>query len=109
MPTQGVYAIRNKANGRVYIGASVNAEARFSYHLRGWGNRAIRRDALSYGVDSFAFELLETVARWSDLRDAEQRWIDQFDADALYNVAPQQSRNNWGHVRRSRSTDQEQL
>lgn len=83
--TIGIYAIRSKRNGKVYVGASTNIEGRWSFHRsvlnRGlhhsWHlQRAWERD----GADAFEWIILEEVDNKDDLRSAEQKWLDTYQA-----------------------------
>lgn len=91
----GVYAIRNTRTGKAYVGSSVDMQRRRRTHWRELRNGThgcakLQRSWLKHGADSFAFEVLETVASdEAELRGAEQRWIDRLDAVRHgYNVNP---------------------
>jgi hypothetical protein len=65
-PPMGVYAVRNRATGRVLVGASRNVDAalqrlRFELRMRGCRNAALMRDWIAQGADAFSFEVLERV------------------------------------------------
>lgn len=92
--TAGVYAIRNRANNRVYVGSSFNIELRWKRHLdslqHGNGMKTLQADWNFYGPDSFRLDMLEVGARDNaTLQEAEQRWLDELhaqDPDVLYNA-----------------------
>lgn len=94
--TMGVYLIRNKANGKVYVGSSVRIEERWEDHIRELnGNRHNNRYLLhawqKYGQENFSFEIIETTDDESSLVDLEQKWIDYFrsyERDKGYNLSP---------------------
>lgn len=82
----GIYKITNKINGKVYIGQSVDIEARFRKHRSAPFNptnnsyfghfySAIRK----YSLDNFSFEILEECTK-AQLDDREKYWIAYFDS-----------------------------
>jgi len=81
---KGIYMIENKANGMVYIGKSVNINARFKSHFlelgRGNGNKKIQKDYDIYGLDSFETKILEFVEASDDLEDKETAYIQKFNS-----------------------------
>ncbi len=87
----GVYVIRCLANGRMYIGSSINVAMRLSRHrtlLRGGRheNSKLQRHFDKYGEDSFVFEPIE-AAEPGQVLLAEQRWIDLlWDSGRLLNL-----------------------
>jgi group I intron endonuclease len=92
--TQGIYSIKNKLNGKVYIGSSKNIEGRIYHHkqllARGKHHsiklqRAWNRD----GADNFEFSIIETVEENINLFEVEQNFIDQYEAYNQYNVSKQ--------------------
>lgn len=67
----GVYAVRNLSNGRVLLGASVNAEGalnrhRFELQQRGHRNPDLQRDWLAQGGEQFAFEIVHRLKKSED-------------------------------------------
>lgn len=105
--TMGVYAIRNKVTGRTYVGSSLNVETRIRRQLHSMRSAAQRgrhaphtgsdhlyRDWLIYGGDAFEGMLLEVVESADDLQSAEQRHMDAFGKDQLYNRKPAH-RSDW--------------
>jgi len=74
-----IYAIRNKTNGKVYIGKTERSlNRRWKQHLceanRGMGfrlHRAIRK----YGADAFTVSLLSTAATRDQLKELERDFI----------------------------------
>jgi hypothetical protein len=70
-PAAGVYAIRNLAEGRVYLGASMNVEgalnrARFELRQRGHRHKALMADWLRLGEAQFAFEVVDVLKKRDD-------------------------------------------
>ena len=62
--TCGIYKITNTANGKVYIGSSVDVHGRFNCHrsdLRNnrHGNQHLQNAWNLYGENSFVFEIIE--------------------------------------------------
>jgi group I intron endonuclease len=79
--TSGIYQIRNKLNGKVYIGSAVNIRARISTHHTALENGyhknpRLRNAWTKYGEAAFEVVVLELVAEASDLLEREQFWID---------------------------------
>lgn len=78
--TQGIYCIKNRASGRVYVGSSINVEKRIARHRyllrRGkhWSH-LMCRSWEKYGEQSFEFVLVETVEDANFLLPREQFWI----------------------------------
>ena len=77
--TCGVYQIKNKVNGKSYVGASTNVSSRFSNHLnrdaRKYYWRDFYKDILSYGKINFECILLEECKK-EDLLEKEQYYYD---------------------------------
>ncbi len=74
----GIYAFRNKENGKVYVGQSKKVLTRKKQHERGDTNNSRRfHNAMNkHGPDGFEFEVLEYCS--SDLMDErEVYWINQ--------------------------------
>jgi hypothetical protein len=62
----GVYQVKNTANGRLFLGSSLNLEGllnrnRFMLRNNGHTNKALQADWNQYGPDQFIFEILEVV------------------------------------------------
>ncbi len=93
--TCGVYAIRNKTNGKVYVGSSKKIEYRFTTHRRELrrgvhSNSHLQNAWLRYGEDSFVLEILEQCSA-GDLDTREQHYIDEYhclDRQCGYNISP---------------------
>jgi hypothetical protein len=67
----GVYAIRNTANGRVFVGASLDLEGalnrqRFELRMRGHRDAALQRDWDQFGAEAFRFDVLHTLKKRDD-------------------------------------------
>jgi len=93
---QGIYAIANRVNGKVYIGSSVQVETRWRQH-----RNALRRGAHTnvhlqrawdkHGVDAFVFTFVEEVIDERDLVGREQSWLNEtrsFERENGYNLSP---------------------
>lgn len=81
-PVCGVYAIRCIANGKFYIGSSLNVAQRVGKHIAllrrlKHDNRWLQNCFNKYGEEAFACELLE-AANAEDIHQVEQRWIDKY-------------------------------
>lgn len=91
--TIGVYAVRNKINGRAYIGSSKNVELRLIHH-KCYINTGLflhyqgyAEDAKKYGVDAFEFKLLAETATTKEAKELEVEIINLWMPE-LYNKAP---------------------
>lgn len=80
----GIYIIRNKKNGKVYIGQSRRLSNRqyMHFHTLEKGrhfNKHLQRSYNTYGADSFTFEILEYCGI-DILDEREKYWIEQYDS-----------------------------
>ncbi len=62
----GVFQVKNTANGKVLLGSSLNLEGslnghKFTLRIGSHRNKELQDDWNKYGVESFIFEILETV------------------------------------------------
>ena len=85
--TQGIYLIKNNVNNRHYVGQSKDIERRWNEHRHSTFNtnatdyetplhRAIRK----YGIENFAFEILEVVPNHSELNSIENKYIAKYNS-----------------------------
>jgi hypothetical protein len=85
----GIYLWRNKINGKIYVGSSVNLSKRFknyfneSYTTRLKDFMIIYKALLSYGFENFSLEILEHCDP-SFLLEREQYYLDLLKPD--YNI-----------------------
>lgn len=90
----GIYMLRNKENGKVYIGQSKYLQTRKNSHRRDMRHRKhanpyIQSDADKYGVESFEFIILEKCDP-ETLDEREIHYINLYDSsnsEKGYNVA----------------------
>lgn len=88
--SMGVYQVRNRVDGKVLVGASVDLPAilnrnRAALRLRSHTNRALQNDWNTLGPDAFAFEVLDTLELpddpdydpGDDLRTLEALWMEK--------------------------------
>jgi hypothetical protein len=102
-PQMGIFAVRNRASGKLLLGASLNLpgilnRTRFQLQLGSHKITALQRDWTTYGPDSFSFEVLDELApvedKSHDYRDdlstLESLWLDKLRpyGDAGYNTPP---------------------
>lgn len=93
-PTAGVYRIRNGETGRIFIGSSMNVNARINRHKASlfFGSEEVPElssDWKKYGQDSFTFDVIEMLEgeydsddeRKGDLALLEQMWFDKYVRD----------------------------
>ncbi len=88
IPSMGIYKIRNRANGRVFIGAALNLHGIFTRHrfeldLGSHRNSDLQKDWNEAGADAFSFEVLEELEPEPDsnarenqalLDELKQKW-----------------------------------
>lgn len=94
MPT--IYQIKNKANGKCYVGSAAQVNKRWNSHrsLLNKGSHhspALQRAWVKYGSNEFEFAILEQVVDAQGVIAREQHWIDTLRAAHPrhgYNVAP---------------------
>jgi hypothetical protein len=83
----GVFCVRNKSNGRFFIGTSVNLPGmlnrlRFQLDLGNHPNAALQQDWKTFGAEVFEFDSLDTLPPsdtpdydpTEDLRQLENMW-----------------------------------
>ncbi len=93
MPTCGIYMYRNKINGKVYIGQTVNVYLRRRQHENPTGqdrthqfDSDFHRDLREYGIENFEFSLLEECLP-QELNEREVYWINKYKSTEIgYNV-----------------------
>jgi DNA-binding Xre family transcriptional regulator len=90
----GVYAIKNRPTGRVYVGSSWRIHQRWGLHRdrleRGThANRQLQADWSAVGADAFEFTVLERTDSGS-LAAREAEWLSRFATrpGGVYNVRP---------------------
>ena len=84
----GVYQIKNKQNGKVFVTSSMNLPGsfngdRFKLNLKMHPNKALQNDWNNHGPDVFSFIVLETLditktpeADWqTKVTHLEQKWL----------------------------------
>jgi group I intron endonuclease len=67
----GVFQIRNIANGKIFIGSSMNLDAIWNRHkfqltMGGHANKELQDDWNKLGEDNFEFEILEALKESED-------------------------------------------
>lgn len=80
----GIYCIKNKTNGKRYIGKSIDIQERWKTHkmqLRNGNhvNPYLQRSWDKYGSDSFEFSILEECSD-EILNEREKYWIELYDS-----------------------------
>lgn len=100
----GVYSIRNKTNGKVYVGSTTrNIMTRFSEHKHNLrhnkhSNLYLQHAWNKYGENCFEFSVIESVDFSDNIIEIEQFYIDVFFGDNCYNIRPIAD-NNKGTIR----------
>lgn len=85
----GIYGIKNKKNGKMYVGQSVDVKGRFVRHKTELKNNKHKNKHLqnSYnknGIEQFEFFVIEECEK-DKLTEREQEWIDKYPRRNLYN------------------------
>lgn len=99
--TCGVYFIRSKVSGKMYVGSATNIEQRTHAHRGALRRREHRNSRLSGAyakagsLDVFEFGVLEECVE-ADLRAREQHWVDILKPN--YNIYVKDVRSNKGAV-----------
>ena len=78
-PICGVYKITNKADGRCYVGLSVDIHKRWRAHLAAAGSAKqyeIHKAMAELGPTAFTFEIIELCSR-SELSHREIHWVQE--------------------------------
>lgn len=80
----GIYCIENKANGKKYVGKSIDIKKRWNNHIAQLRNNShpneyLQRSWNKYGEEMFDFCVLE-VCESEILNDREKYWIDYYDS-----------------------------
>ena len=95
MYKSGIYQIRNKVNGKLYIGSTCNFKKRKSEHFNvgkclkkgNHHNRYLQRSFNKYGENSFVFEII-FLCSIENLLYYEQKFLDFYVVKNMYNIAP---------------------
>lgn len=77
----GIYGLRNKVNGKWYVGQSVNIYSRWNEYRSGRCRRQkkISNALLKYGTDNFEWNVLEECQP-KQLNEREIHWISKMDS-----------------------------
>lgn len=81
---KAIYKITNKINGHIYIGQSVNPQARWRDHIVGYSANEvslIHRAIKKYGEENFTFEIL---GWFEDYNEKEREFIQYYHCLAPY-------------------------
>lgn len=73
-----IYKIKNKTNGKSYVGQSTNPSRRRRSHFEGRGYQSspiLRKAMLKYGKDNFIFQIIATACSKEELDRKEIYWI----------------------------------
>lgn len=90
VPPMGVYQIRNKVNGKIFIGSSKNLHGKsngYNWLLRDGKhfNAQLQKDYNEYGADNFLFEIVDKLEPKDDpnykydddLKVLEELWLEK--------------------------------
>ena len=75
-----IYKITSKSSGRIYVGKTINIEARFKKHLndlkaKRHDNSIIQNCYEKYGPEDFIFEILKNCSSEKELNEEENKEI----------------------------------
>ncbi|MGG0667712.1 GIY-YIG nuclease family protein [Lederbergia citrisecunda] len=89
---QGIYRIYNRANGKSYIGRSLDMYSRYIQHIYQLSkhihhNSLMQRDWKMYSPDDFVFEILLEVSSMDSTRDVERDFIKKYESQGIYNIS----------------------
>lgn len=95
MTISGIYKITNIKNNKIYIGSSKNINRRWNEHKRCLKNNDHHSGHLQnawnkYGEENFKFEILEIVSNEDELKNIEQKWLDEtqcYKKEIGYNIS----------------------
>jgi predicted GIY-YIG superfamily endonuclease len=100
MKQSGIYCIKNKVNGKLYVGSATDINVRFSTHRHALrkgthANIALQAAWVKYSEEAFSFEVLEIIKAETSLIEREQYFIDLLStvAPGGYNIRPIASSN----------------
>lgn len=96
----GIYFMKNRENGCIYVGCSGFVAARIGQHIAdlrrsAHHNTRLQVDFLRYGEDAFDVGILQEVNDRREMQAAEQTFIRAFRGvmgDSLYNTTPAATR-----------------
>lgn len=97
----GIYAIKNKITGMIYVGSTTGTfRRRRNNHLsplrRGkHGNPHLQNAWNCYGAQAFSFEILEFVPKQEQVLTREQFWLDQIRAVSETYNSVHQIKGHW--------------
>lgn len=99
----GIYQIRNKIDGKIYIGSSKNIHVRWNSHISAFkrgdhANIHLQKAWEKYGSDAFEFSILERVNDLNNLKNREQYWMDKLQpfGSIGYNMCPTTNSYSFG-------------
>lgn len=94
LKNSGIYVIKNKINGKVYIGQARHFKRRWDRHKEAWkgskNNPYLQHAYEKYGPDAFEFSVLEECeCKKEILNEREQYWMDfyqSYNEEFGYNI-----------------------
>jgi len=92
-PDMGIYQIRNRSNGRIYVGSSQNLEGTRNSRLfqlrmgRIVFSRELQKDLTHYGADSFEFSVLAVLGK-PEPGDSIERLLSALELQWLEKLQP---------------------
>lgn len=89
----GIYVIRNKITGKVYVGSTKDFDKRKEQHFKNLeagkhSSVKLQRSYIKHGKDNFEFEIIEEYEYIESIMEREQYWIDTLNSKVNgYNIA----------------------
>jgi len=81
MVIYSIYKIKNKINGKIYIGYTKQAEFRKKQHFNCRGYSKIKKAILDYGEDNFEWEIIyQSKDKYNCLGEMEAHFIQQYNS-----------------------------
>lgn len=101
----GVYLLKNKINGKCYVGESINLRKRYQNHKHNKGNQIINKSINKYKFENFEFIILKTF----NITNKTVLWIYENYYIKLYNTLKYNGYNikPWGRGNLNRNWSQE--
>jgi len=86
----GIYQIKNRVNGKIFIGSAKHLQGRlnrekFQLENNLHSNKGMQKDFIDHGADAFSFEILDSLEPKTeenydyseDLKMLEQMWLEK--------------------------------
>ena len=78
MRTSCIYMIKNRINGKMYIGQTINLQKRWGQHLYRNKRKGINQAIKKYGMKNFDVIVVEENIKLDKVNEREKYWIKHF-------------------------------